>query len=38
VVPVADGRFVAYGISTAGDEKSVLRVREVETAVEIVRT
>jgi prolyl oligopeptidase len=32
--PSWDGRFVAYGISTAGDEKSVLRVREVATAVD----
>jgi prolyl oligopeptidase len=32
--PSRDGRFVAYGISTAGDEKSVLRVRETETAVD----
>ncbi|HYV86062.1 MAG TPA: prolyl oligopeptidase family serine peptidase [Patescibacteria group bacterium] len=32
--PSWDGKYVAYGISTAGDEKSVLRVREVATAVD----
>jgi prolyl oligopeptidase len=29
--PTEDGRFVAYGVSTSGDEKSTLRVIEVRT-------
>ena len=32
--PSRDGTLVAYGISTTGDEKSVLHVRDVETGVD----
>jgi prolyl oligopeptidase len=33
--PSADGRLVAYGISEGGTEKSVLRVRDVETGSDL---
>ncbi|HUD70766.1 MAG TPA: hypothetical protein VMQ62_02290, partial [Dongiaceae bacterium] len=33
--PSRDGRLLAYGISTAGDEKSVLHVREVATGKDL---
>jgi prolyl oligopeptidase len=36
--PSRDGRLVAYGISTAGDEKSVLKVRDVETGKDLPDT
>jgi len=36
--PSRDGRLLAYGISTAGDEKSVLKVRDVETGKDLPDT
>ena len=36
--PSRDGRLLAYGISTAGDEKSVLKVRDVDTGKDLPDT
>ncbi|HKQ97789.1 MAG TPA: prolyl oligopeptidase family serine peptidase [Candidatus Polarisedimenticolia bacterium] len=36
--PSHDGRLLAYGVSTAGDEKSVLHVREIATGKDLPDT